>query len=454
LGEDSYVARVSEAGVNLQPQLQAAFELRKAGEWTEDSFKTVRLFLEEEYNVAPEQHVGDATPTFSPWAPTVQARPLPPGWEFKNGQLVEVDPEASRKAGMTGRVKASEVANTSTRVQVSADPVRSEGGRFLPHTAELWYYTPDEGKVKRQVFASATDAIARAWARANQLQHSWNKLGVKDACVWIKYRVGEMKGNRWVFLSDAKGMLAMPQDVVRLHSQAKAWGIKAKVGERTSKTKIKHVQLMLEQNRPFVGVLRAAINQVDVPNVEPADPNEIVYSIAYQSGATRSATITPLSDDLDEEGNVVLAGHRKRAYRLLLETPSSGSDSPRTIKYVVYGEDMPQVYVVGRDQAILWAEETKGDDEVLAQLEEDLDEGRISDEEYSLAKVKRLNEIDPPEPKRRGPTMHVQSTRVDYVRGRVNWQRARNSGGPGTRWVASITGGSNWEASVAQMFGL
>lgn len=437
LGEDSYFARVAEKGVDLQPQLRAAYSLRESGVWDNDTYQTVRLLLEEEYNVKPAEHKGEATATFTPWAPTVQSRPIPEGWSVDDqGNLICTAPERS---AMTGRVQAAETVKP-TRATKSADPVRSKSGRFLPFVAEVWYYEPSDWTFRRQVFAIGRDAIAKAWQRAKQISTSWSKLGVQGGCVWVKYRAGELKGNRWVFLADASGILATPHEVTRLHSQAIAHGIRAKVGERMCSTKVKHIEAMHEQNR----ALAASDNDltcIDVPCVEPDDPSEIVYSIRFHSGDRRSITIAPLGDTKDESGEVTLAGHRKRAYRLLLDTPSSQCDSPRTIMYVWYDDEgKPHKQLIGRDEAINWAEEqVEEEDEQLVELHRAFTDGEITDEEYVTKRGRRLMEIDPPDPYRRGPTMHRNATRVDYVNGRVNWQRARNTDTPGSRWVGGMS---------------
>jgi hypothetical protein len=437
LGEDSYFSRVAEEGVDLQPQLRAAFELRESGQWDNDTYQIVRGLLEEEYNVRPAEHKGEATATFTPWAPEVKSRPIPEGWSVDSqGNLICTAPERS---AMTGRVQAAETVKP-TRATKSTDPVRSKSGRFLPFVAEVWYYDPSDWMVRRQVFAAGQDAIAKAWQRAKQLSESWAKLGVKGGCVWVKYRSGEMKGNRWVFLADASGILATPHEVTRLQSQAQAHGIRARVGERQSSIKVAVIEAMHKQN----AMMRASGNDltcIDVPCVEPDDPSEIVYSIRFQSGDRRTITIHPLSDDTDDDGNVILAGHRKRAYRLLLDTPSGGVDSPRTIMYVWYDEDgKPHKQVIGRDAAITWAEEQgEEEDEVLVKLHEDFTEGRISDDEYVTKRGRRLMQIDPPDPYRRGPTMHNPPTRVDYVNGRHYWGKARNTSTPGSRWVGGMS---------------
>lgn len=435
LGEDSYFARVAEEGVDLQPQLRAAFELRESGEWDHETYSIVRGELEEEYNVRPAERRGDASPTFSPWAPAVQAKPA---WPLD----ADGNPDLS---GMTGRVPTAETVKPANATSKPADPVRSKGGRFLPHVAEVWYYDPSDWTVRRQVFAQCADAIAKAWHRAKQLSDSWAKLGVKGGCVWVKYRSGELKGNRWVFLADASGILATPHEVSRLHSQAKAHGIKARVGERQSSIKVDLIEAMHKQNE----AMRASGNDltcIDVPCVEPDDPSEIVYSIRFQSGYRRTITIAPLGDTKDDDGEVILAGHRRRAYRLLVEVPSGRADSPSTIKYVTYDGDSPQIHVIGRDEAIQWAEDQgEPEDEQLVELHRQFVDGEIDDDEYVAKRGRRLMQIDPPDPYRRGPTMHNPPTRVDYVNGRHFWGKARNTTGPGSRWVAGM---SNFEAQV------
>lgn len=480
VGEDSYCQRIMDGEVNLQAQLRAAFALREMGIWDDATYQDTRSELEQEHNVRPETGAGEVSSTFSPWAPIVQKQaPLPTGWEVdENGCLVCVNPDQST---MTGAV-SEDVTGA----------IRSKTGRFRDHVAELWWYDPETGIVRRQCFTNDTtkektctftgmgikgaspnkphtfkyrsgpSAIAKAWRRAQQLQDSWSKLGVTTPCVWVKYRMGECDGNRWVFLSDAAGLLLTPQGVVNLHAQAKAAGIKASVGERMSKISNKVIQLMLDQNNTFFAarVLQTTDGEpildedlrltIETPCVEPGRSDEIVYSILFQSGEKRMVTIHPLADDKDEDGNVIVEGHRVRAYRLLLDSPSGRCDAPQTIKWVVYGKDeeMPQVFVTGRRAALEWAERNQGGDEEIAKIEaECLDirkdtslvtvkPGKAS--EYVARKGKRLNQIDPAEPKRAGPAMHNPPTRVDYVDGRHFWGKAKNSDSPGARWVGGM----------------
>jgi len=421
LGEDSYLARVAGEGTSLQQQLRAAFELREAGTIDPSTYQSFRALVEEEYNVAPALTPGDATPTFSPWAPAVQSHPMPEGWEFDSrGVLVCVD---QKRSTMTGTVAAAATIKKG-RTQ---DPIRHKSGRFLPHTAEVWGFV--DGHLKRQVFVSAQGAIAKAWARVRFLQGNR-----RNPVAWIKFRLGESRGNRWIIMADAKGRVITPQKVVELSAAAKAAGIKAVVGERLFRTSPKVIQRMLEYNTE----LRATgldLRGVDIPTVEPPDRNQIDYSIRFQSGDTRVVRIEPLSDDT-ENGQVVLTGHRKRAYRLLLTTVSSGSDSPSTVQYV-YGkkeEDIPTVHTVGRGQALAWSE-VEEEDEELEALRLSLDEGEIDVEEYVILRGRRLAEIDPAPPKRGGPAMHNPPTKVEYVNGRHFWGRAKNSSTPGSRWV-------------------
>lgn len=458
LGADSYLARVSAEGVDLQPQLIAAFELRETGEIDADTYQIIRAELEAEYNVKPALGPGNVAATFTPWAPGVQtARPVPAGWSLdEGGRLVCIDPKRST---MTGRVKAAETVKATTGNESAPDPVRSKGGRFLPNVAEVWYYDPSDGIIRRQVFAQGEKPISRAWRRAREVAENWKALGIKDACVWLKCRAGGMKGNRWIFMADSNGILATPQDIVRLHAQALAAEIKAPVGEKHGQTLIKHVKLMLEQNKLFASH-SVDMRNVDVPCVEPPDKNEIVYSVLFQSGAKRAITIVPLPDEKDPEdkGKIMLSGHRKRAFRLLLETPSGRVDQPKTVKYVTHDDaGKPSIHVIGRDEALKWAEaqEDEAEDEVLVELHQQFLDGEIDDAEYVTARGRRLEELDPAEPKRRGPVMHRPATRVEYVKGRHYWGKAHQDDTPGSRWVgqrtAGLTGGSNWYASVENL---
>lgn len=453
LGEDSYFARIAEAGLDLQPQLRAAFGLHQAGKWDHETYQTVRLLLEDEHNPEQAEH-GDreASATFTPWAPVVRSRPLPSGWGYVNGRLVCID---HKKSSMTGKVP--EAKPNASRAQIAKggkDPVRTKTGTFKPGVAELWYYHPETGMMSRQVFP-AKGAIAAAFRRANEVQKVWTLEGVKDVVALVKFRSGNLKGNRHVHLVSAGGYIACPQDVVRWSSQAIGADIKACVGEKLGTVKVSVIEKMTEQNAQFRDTLgfdaeRGKIERgkdLDFPTVEPADPDEIVYLIRFQSGDTRTISASPLGDDKSpEDGEILLDGHRKRAYRLLLENTSSRCDSPSTISYVVYGkkETIPTKHTVGRGQALKWAEGEEEKDEILATIEAECqdDDGLVLPEmadEYIKRKGARLAIIDPPDPHRAGPAMHAPPTRVDYVNGRHYWGNCKNSSTPGSRWVGGMS---------------
>ncbi len=513
---DSYFSRVAgnnDAGeaVEKQPQLRAAFELRDKGLWDDETYQTFRRKVEEEYDITPELPPGEASPTFSPWSPTVQSRPLPPGWGLdKNGKLVCKDP---KKSTMTGKVPETETVKLTSKV---ADPTR-DNGRFLSQVAEVWYYSPTDGLLNRQVFADPvltalranckvlklelanaikdakaravdpedleTDPdvlaakkklskvvtriakegpvrgrkiIAKAWGRATQLRSSWEKLGVRRAegCVFLKFRMDEFAGNRWVFIADALGKHITPQEMTYLHSQAKANLIKAKVGEVLAKTKTSHIRRMLSQNvdlnksrlvrvdpDDFEVRLQDSRLTVETPCLEPPDKNEIAYSIRFHSGEIRIVSSKPLGHT-KENGTVTLMGHRKRAYRLLLDSASGRCDAPQTVKYTVCGgeDEMPTIHVVSRDQALDWAESLDEEDEEIAKIEAECQYGEEEDnlslrgtviperaDEYICRKGRRLAKIDPPDARRAGPAMHNPPTRVDYVKGRHFWGNCKQT---------------------------
>jgi hypothetical protein len=502
LAEPSYfsgVAQLQDAQdrvIGFQVQLRAARKLLESGAIESEDYETVRLELDEEYNCAPEGTVGDTSPTFSPWSPVVQSRPIPAGWGLDaNGVLKCLNPQAAAMAGLTGRVEE----DTGDKRRFCADPVRHKSGRFLANVAEVWYYDPVTWVVRRQTFTAGKDPIATAWARAKTIALRWAELGVTGHCVWVKYREGELSGPRWVQMAAADGIVAPPHEVVRLDGQADSAGIKAKVGERVGRTSRKSIAAMIEQNvqlRKVLGfdtttgkMLRGG--DLDIPTVELPDSNELVYRLRFQSGDMRIESYTPLSDIKDKEtGEVTMPGHKKRAYKLLLESPSSStlpdgrrltedelrkrnrrgraSDAPCNIKYTVPpqkgkdgAEDIPeQTFVIGRDEALRWSERIEEDDREIEIRETYTQKGDngievIPGQEDAFTKVmgKYLNEKNPADP-RRGIAAYHQNRGSD----KGPWMKAQNSGGPGYNWAgrmaadkygsAPITGGSNWSESV------
>jgi hypothetical protein len=447
--------------VDHQVQLRAAFALKANGEISPDEYQIIRLMLDENRNCAPKLSTGDTEATFSPWAPEVQSRPLPPGWgPDEHGVLKCINPELARKAGLTGVVPVAETNKATKADGVSADPVRTKTGRFRSNVAEVWYYKPDTGLVARRAFTTK-GAIATAFAFAREIQSHWTAEKVKDVVAVVKFRSGNMAGNRHVHIVSSMGYIATPQDVVRWGAQAAGAGIKQRVGERQSQTKLSSILAMLEQNKQIKAVLgfdsevgKVMIRQnLDWPSCEPEDPNEIAYSVRFQSGDRRVISILPLGDTKDDNGNVVLSGHRRRAYRLLLETTSSRCDAPQTIRYVVYGKDdeLPKIHVIGRDEAITWAEvETSRFERAIEKLDAAYQNGDIELDEYTQRRAveeSRL-ELDATYTPPRRPAMHQPATLVEYVEGRQYWGKASNSNSIGSNWVGGM---SYLEAQIYNM---
>lgn len=447
---DGYLDSLGDEYPSLQQQLQAALAQSKVAKWTSDEYQLVRICLEEEFDLAYQAATTVSTrPTFTPWSPIVQARSLPEGWEYgEDGKAVREDGDTSHVAQSSTGVKG--------RTAKSVDPVRSKSGRFLPGVAELWYYAPETGLMVRAVFTTGEDPIAAAYKRAGEIQAYWTDLGVKDVVAMVKFRQGQMAGNRHIHLVSSLGYIACPQDIVRWAGQAKAAGIRQKLGEKMCQTKASNISLMLEQNKLYKG--DRDLRNVDVPSVEPGENGLIPYSIRFQSGDTRVVTCLPLADVKDEEtGEVTLAGHRKRAYRLLLDSSCSRCDGVSTIKYVTYGKeetDVPTIHVITRDEAIRWAEAAEKEDEILAAIEAECqdDDGLVLPEradEYICRKGARLAIIDPPDPVRGRQVTTSGHVSLNYNGdGTLNWQKAKNSGGPGTNWVAGMR---HHEAQVYNM---
>ena len=103
------------------------------------------------------------------------------------------------------------------------------------------------------------------------------------------------------------------------------------------------------------------------------------------------------------------------------------------------GEELPKIHLVNRDMALRWVNEAEAsEDKELVNLHKLFLDGKITDDEYITRKGRRLKAIDPSAPHRRGPTMHRQSTKVDYVDGRHFWGKAKNDKGPGANWVGGM----------------
>tara|TARA_Y100000310_G_C20671525_1_gene810556 strand:- start:33 stop:1733 length:1701 start_codon:yes stop_codon:yes gene_type:complete len=411
LDQRSYIGLTAE--LELQPQLQAAFELHKKGEWTREDYDHVRGVLEYEHNPDRDEHVGSAE-VFNPFA--VKASPLfydKGAFEaYQNGELtLDEYIELLGVIAPTGKVETAEGVKPDKRSKKSADPLRNKSGSFAYGVGQLWFYDSRTGKLDQRPFTGKR-ALAKAFGHCAEIQSTWNALDCKLPCAWVKVRIGSRRktadGREGVVLVDAHGMIASPQNLIRLHAQAKAQGIKSPVGEVVSGTKLEHIIQMLENNK-IEGVARVNGRGPNIrrtvarATVEPSPQDEIVYSIRYYSKRVLTVRDAPLSDEKDDDGNITLEGHRKRAFRLLLESPCAGADSPSTIQYVVYGKFMvekPRTFVIGWDQAMRWDAESK-EDEVLTMLWKGyalaIKRG-VTDEErqqYMTARWTRLQEIDP-----------------------------------------------------------
>lgn len=370
------------AELELQPQLQAAFELTKTGEWSREDYDYVWKVLAHEYDSSIQTGPGSAE-CFNPFA--VKDSPLTFDQEaftaYQEGKITwDEYIELIGVQAPTGQVEACEGVKPTKQTVTSGD-LRNKSGSFRFGVAELWFYDTRTGKLDRQAYTNKRP-LARAFAECVKIQASWKALGVeRTPCAWVKVRLGTRRktvdGREGVVLVDAFGLIIRLQDMVRLHAQAKGQGIKAPVGE-----------------------------VVCSPEADDAK-DLIVYSIRYdtvnpQTGRryTRTVEASPLPDEKDEDGNVTLPGHQHRAYRLLLDSMGDGVD---TIKYVYYGKFMcerPKTLVIGRDEAYLWGEGKP--DEILTQLSDGFREKMrkhgVTDEDrqqYMTARWTRLQEIDP-----------------------------------------------------------
>ena len=274
-----------------------------------------------------------------------------------------------------------------------------------------------------------------------------------------------------------------PQTIVEWcgHNQA--------VGEKLSKLSLKVLKAMLAQNAEIREAFGTTVDKygtikvgtggnLDIPTLEPADPKEVEYSLRFVSGDTRTINIRPRTDRKDEDGEVTLAGHRRRAFELLLETEGVGADQPRTVKYTFDGK----IHIVNRREAIDWtSSEDEDEDPGMAALHAAFIDGHMDRDEYEeragmlaeslaqqaweddnpgrtaaqeryrgqleIAKMTGVISEDAFEymqnwthpayrERRAGPTMWERKTRVQfYASGRMVWQRAKNDNSPGANWV-------------------
>jgi hypothetical protein len=436
-----------------QDQLRAAFSQARDANWGKAGYEKVWKVLDFEFNLEADALDAPTAPVFSPWAPTVQKSPIPENWTFRDGKLVRIDGDTSHIAKPAEGTKAARKG----RAKADVDPCRPKG-RFGANVAEVWYYDPDSGQLSRQVFTTGEAPMVAAYRRAREIQSLWHdRMGSENGLAilhglhsgeqfaWVKTRHGDMKGNRHVHVAMANGILARPNDVVRIHALAKGMGIKAPVGETLCRTKPKHIMAMLVQNKLHKGEDHD-LRFIETPCVEPRDNREIVYQLTFlgrdENGRIKSTcTALPLSDQKDDDGEVTLAGHKRRAYMLLLHEEGL-TGAPTSVKYVhIPKEGDPQWFVISRNEAVVW-DETRGEpeDEELVELHRAFTEGEIDDSEYVMKRGRRLMTLYPPDPYRGGSVTTSGQTNVNYNSdGTHNWQKAKNSGGPGTNWIGGMS---------------
>jgi len=465
---DDYVDALGFDYPSAQLQLKAALEQRRLGKWSHEDYARVRDSIRAEFDLKFQQQQTAVVPApriFDPLADEGEIR-------IPEGLQVTVLPSSM------GRAEKS-------------NPVRTKSGAFRPHVAEVWFISPTTGKVKRRMFVAGKNMIAEAFAFANEISDN----SARQPSALVKFRRGEMKGNRHVILCTPKGYIVTPQTIVEWCGHNKA------VGEKLSKLSLKVLKVMLAQNAEIreafgttvdkYGTIKVCMGgNFDIPILEPADPKEVEYSLRFVSGDTRTINIRPRTDRKDEDGNVTLAGHKRRAYELLLDTEGVGADMPRNVRYT-FGN---KVYDVSRREAIDWSSEDEDEDPGMAALHAAFIDGRMDRDEYEeragmLAEslAQQAWEDDNPgrtaaqeryrgqleiammtgviskdafeymqnwthpayREHRAGPTMWERKTRVEfYANGRMVWQRAKNDNSPGANWVG---GQSFHEAQIYNM---
>ena len=522
LSFEDYFEMLADDPPSLQLQLRAALDQRLKADWDQIEYRLVVDELQLEWDPDHEVEHGSRAQArgevFDAFAQRQQSGTLPDGWDYdENGTAVCVNPAAAPK--VTGKIEPAKPGKRKRKAKrkgKATDPTRAKGGRFLANVAEVWGYDPKSGLLCRVVFADDPNTnIAKAHALAADIERQWAELGITDTpCAFVKFRRGDMQGNANVILASGRGYIASPDSVVKLHAQAKGQGHSAPIGEKVSKTSKKHIEAMLASNVAYKGTAGAS-RCVEPVTVEPDDPNEIVYSIRYQSGATREVKALPLSDEsdlttkmveLDRQGErlwattakltietlrgrrraielqqqaadawsemgrlygyliddrddkpVTLAGHRKRAYRLLLESPSVRSDSPASVKYAIHGEDEKvSFHFAKRSEAIEWEESHlhEEEDPRVSELHSRFVDGGVDEDQYFIELARLKQEIDPVyRERKRSPVCFQPRTRVDYnSEGRHVWGGTRGGkrGGksPGAAW---ISGQRTFEASIYNM---
>jgi hypothetical protein len=462
---DDYIQVLGLDPPSAQIQLRAAIDQRREGQWSQADYERIRDEIRAEYDLNfKRQQTAVAPPPklFNPLAAEGKVT-IPEGFK------VTVLPTSM------GRAEKRKGSETNP-----SDPVRTVSGTFRPHVAEVWFVSPTTGGIKRRMFVTG-DCIAEAFKFANEISNE----SAHQPTALVKFRKGEMKGNRHVLLCTPDGYIVTPQTIVEWHGRNR---LKAGVGEKISNLSLKVLKAMLAQNAEIRKAFGTTVDKhgtlkvcmggcLDIPTLEPKDSKAVEYSLRMVSGDSRIIDIRPRTDKKDEDGNVTLAGHKRRAYELLLETDGVGADVPRNVQYTFDGK----VFDVSRREAIDWTSEDEDEDPGMSALHAAFLEGHMDRDEYeeragmlaeqlavaqweednpgrTAAQARYQNELvwardegiiseDSFEfmqswshPSHRdnksGPTMWQRKTRVEYGKdGRMVWQRAKNDNTPGARWV-------------------
>jgi hypothetical protein len=303
--------------------------------------------------------------------------------------------------------KVKSAGMTTPRTQVGADPCR-KNGRFISEAAQLWYLN-DKGDFTRKS-AKGPNAIGNTFADQARVQREWD---ADEHLAFVKYRDGDMKGNRHVHLVGPDHYLVSPQQEVELCIAAgqDLGRNRHGPGEKHTKSSQKAIRLMLEANKEYKSTdenPKADRTWTEYPCVELATGKEVMYHLRFNGcvqgsvwpddvpgppntpegidGAVRTVTEVPMADEKDEHGNVLIPGHRKLAIKLLAEAIGD-----RTSCIVVSWEADGQQHTITHDEVWALLGEKKEDETLrkLAEADEADDEipqeNRIPVDEYMLS---------------------------------------------------------------------
>jgi hypothetical protein len=291
--------------------------------------------------------------------------------------------------------------------------------------AEVWFVSPTTGGIKRRMFVTG-DCIAEAFKFANEISNE----SAHQPTALVKFRKGEMKGNRHVLLCTPDGYIVTPQTIVEWHGRNR---LKAGVGEKISNLSLKVLKAMLAQNAEIRKAFGTTVDKhgtlkvcmggcLDIPTLEPKDSKAVEYSLRMVSGDSRIIDIRPRTDKKDEDEDpgmsalhaAFLEGHMERD---------------------AYEE---RAGMLAEQLAVAqWEEDNPGRTAAQARYQNELvwarDEGIISEDSFEF-----MQSWSHPSHRdnKSGPTMWQRKTRVEYGKdGRMVWQRAKNDNTPGARWV-------------------